>query len=70
VIRLAVVVVALVIGAGVLWGAGELHYRSCVDAAEARTPIVKTRSTFGGVAIVSGRTARKRAVEGCSRLPF
>jgi hypothetical protein len=61
------------------WAASELHYRACVSAAAARTP-VKVLSTssgdgFGGggggglSSAVSGASIRYRAVNGCSRLP-
>jgi hypothetical protein len=32
--RIALVIAAVLIGAGLLWGAGELHYRNCVNTAK------------------------------------
>jgi hypothetical protein len=58
--KIAVFVVLLAIFAALLWGASELHYQSCVTAAEART------APPGG----NGEHARTDAVAGCSHLPF
>jgi hypothetical protein len=43
-LRVALVALGVLILVGVLWGASELHYRSCVSAAESRTPVT-TSST-------------------------
>jgi hypothetical protein len=71
---------AVIAVAGLLWGAGEWHYRSCVDAAKARNPIVVTlvpaRPTSGSYfgpatrSITRGEEGQNRAVGGCSRLPW
>jgi hypothetical protein len=52
--RAAVFAVLVAIFLAVLWGASELHYQGCVDAAAARTPSVSDRAA---------------AVAGCSHLP-
>jgi hypothetical protein len=72
--------VALLIGsalfAALAWIGSELHYRSCVLASEARTPVVVVREPKQGgwgegtTEAVRGQAARKRAIDGCSRLPF
>jgi hypothetical protein len=71
--RWAALAVALIAVAGVVWGAGELHYRSCVTAAEARTPMTVSRGRPYSAApvenVTHGSAARKRAVDGCSRIP-
>jgi hypothetical protein len=79
----AILLIGLVVVAGLAWIGSELHYRSCVDAAEARTPVVvvkKPGNPFGargleensgaGDETVRGQAARRRAVDACSRLPF
>ena len=63
----AVVLAALAL----LWIAGEQHYAGCVQAAEARWPVLEqpTGGFFddeGGEA----RVRRARAIDECSRLPF
>jgi hypothetical protein len=84
--RVVFVVLLGAILAGVLWGAAELHHRSCVTAATARTPVsVVTRyrptqpeapdlpgigPTAPSGQVVVGRAARERAVNGCSRWPW
>jgi len=72
--------VALILGllavALLAWVGSELHYRSCVLAAEARTPVVVVRKPNQGrfgegtTEAVRGQAARKRAIDRCSRLPF
>ena len=52
--KVAVFVVLVAIFMVIAWGASELHYQSCVDAAQART--------------APGRD-RADAVAGCSHLP-
>jgi hypothetical protein len=75
-VKLGALIVGLAILAAVAWGASELHYRSCVNAAEARTPIVVTRPPKLDPLfeeprqVVRGEAARRQAVHGCSRLPF
>lgn len=67
---------AALITAPAIWIGGELHYRSCVAAAEARTPVWVVRvpdgNLFGGGGtrdVARGGQARQRLVVGCSRLP-
>jgi hypothetical protein len=79
--RAAVFVLGLAILAVVIWGASEAHYGACVSAAEARHPVyvVYERLALGGLLpqgqpktkqVAVGAVARRRAVAGCSRLPF
>lgn len=63
--RLAAVVAALVIGAGLLWGAGEFHYRNCVEAAKARGA-----PEGSAEAILHRQPTTAKLVDGCSRLPW
>ena len=37
--KIVVLTVGLLIVAGLAWTGGELHYRGCVDAAQARHPV-------------------------------
>jgi hypothetical protein len=55
----AIAAVALTV-ASLLWIGAELHYQSCLQKAEARTPGQDDLS----------RLVRQRDVENCSRLPF
>ena len=76
------IVIGVLVLAGVLWIGGELHYRGCVDAAEAAHPAtVAGRSSIldsDNIFDDAGRSEptekpnpeRARAVRGCSRLPF
>jgi Na+-transporting methylmalonyl-CoA/oxaloacetate decarboxylase gamma subunit len=73
--RVAVLFLTAFLLAVAIWAAGELHYRSCVNAAEARTPVAVVKdSGFGGAGTpvdkLTGTRARARAVGGCSRAPF
>ena len=65
-------IAALILAVGVLWGAGELHYRNCVDAAKASgAPNVETLQDKARRALAgesAGPTVRER-IRGCSRLP-
>jgi hypothetical protein len=72
VLKLAVLIAGLVLAAAIAWDAGERHYDNCVHKAEARTPIrtVQSGSIIGPRQTVMGLAARRRAVDGCSRLPF
>jgi hypothetical protein len=78
-------VLALILGVAILatglWAASEAHYGACVSAAEARHPVyvVYERLALGGLLpqgqpktkqVAVGAVARRRAVAGCSRLPF
>jgi len=38
-VKVAALMVGLLIMAGLAWSGGELHYRGCVDAAQARHPV-------------------------------
>lgn len=70
------VVMAVLFGAG-LWNASEMHYRSCVDAAIARTAAVPTTDPYDGVFgpsvddVLNSNSgeARPEAIAGCSRWP-
>jgi hypothetical protein len=64
--RILGAVIAAVIALSLLWLASEEHYRGCVEAAQARTP-APTRE-FADVK--PGGADRRKAVDGCSRLPF
>jgi hypothetical protein len=78
-VRITAVVIGAVIALSLLWGAGELHYRGCVDAATARTE-ARTASArrefernFGALRGLSAaylQREREKAIDGCSRLPF
>lgn len=70
------IVLAVLSVAALAWIGGELHYRSCVAAAEARTPVtsdVAPEAFPGSGASPSPPTlsanGRSAAVNGCSRLP-
>lgn len=73
------VIAVLAITSGVLWMAGEQHYRSCIQAAEARWPVMPTSKGDQGffsqsdpLDLLSRRHGRKRtqAISDCSRLPL
>jgi hypothetical protein len=77
VLKAAALIIGLAIVAVGVWSGSELHYQSCIAAAEARTPIwivrVPNENLFGGGGtsdVARGGQARQRAVAGCSRLPF
>jgi hypothetical protein len=57
--RAAVFAVLVAIFLAVLWGASELHYQGCVEAAQATTPDLASHANGG----------RIDAVAGCSHLP-
>jgi len=69
--RIALGIAALA-AVGLLWIGGETHYRACVEAAEAANPVqvMKSASILDPGQVVVGKGARRRAVDGCSRLPF
>lgn len=55
-----------------MWMAGESHYRSCVQATEAKFPAVPVSAASGrqtGPLKLSFVKERTAAVEGCGRLP-
>lgn len=69
--RVALVVAALLIGTALLWGAGELHYRSCLDAAEAKYPADRvTQGDFFDEEVAAQLRQRDAAIDDCSRLPW
>jgi hypothetical protein len=77
--RIAVAIIGALIVLALLWGAGELHYQGCVDAATARTEsrvavdVSEFQRHFPALrrlpAIYKQRELEK-AINGCSRLPF
>jgi hypothetical protein len=60
----AAAVIAIVLLA---WIGGELHYRSCITAADLRYPA--TAGSGGGPAARLERERRDAAIGGCSRWP-
>ena len=62
--KLAGLIVGLLIAASLAWGAGELHYRNCINAAKAEHEALE-----GIVRAVSGNDLRQR-IRDCSRLPW
>ena len=81
--RVLGLIIAAVIAVGLIWGGGELHYRSCVDAAEAEHPVSKAPASGGnpfGEGAARAKAARKarqrelrsrrNALDDCSRLPW
>jgi hypothetical protein len=80
------VVLGLLIAAAVAWDAGEHHYDNCVAVAKERNPLPSTRNAWDHLPDPLGildpedealRTEvrlrlqnRKRAIDGCSRLPW
>jgi hypothetical protein len=74
--RLLAVVVGIVgvlVTAGLAWGAGEMHYENCVNAAVAAHPdpaVDPIRQRIGDTSIIDkAQAARVAAVKRCSRLP-
>lgn len=72
----AVVAVALALAGSIAWFAGEQHYKNCVNAAIARTPVLAVAESnpfkdnpWSAPTRVDGRAERKRAIGGCSRMP-
>ncbi len=63
--RAAVFAVLVAIFLAVLWGASELHYQGCVEAAQATTPDPDASLDSAGHA----RSGRIEAVADCSHLP-
>ena len=49
------VVIGLLIAAALTWNGAEMHYRSCVDAAEARTPMAVPNRDGGGWGSAAGQ---------------
>lgn len=60
IVRTAAVTAVLLVVAALLWMAGELHYQSCLQKADVKSPGLDSLS----------RLVRQRDVERCSRLPF
>ena len=75
----AAVVVVLLVGG---WIAGEMHYRNCIETAEARYPVAYRQGYIGegqfGVSkevkpewqFVGSPTEREDALDSCSRSPW
>jgi hypothetical protein len=65
---------ALAVGAfALLWGAGEAHYRGCVEAAAARYPPIAVSAFSGaqtGPLKVAYDKQRASAVSNCGRMPW
>ena len=58
------IVVAVLIVAAALWGAGELHYRNCVNTAVAQHAIGDNPALDPAV------ERRQRAIRQCNRVPW
>jgi hypothetical protein len=74
-VKLVVLVVGVLIAATLAWNGAELHYRSCIDAAEARTPLGGVKDPYDYTDDPLGIKGdalkdRRGAVDGCSRLPW
>jgi hypothetical protein len=65
---------ALVVGAvALLWGAGEAHFRGCVEEAAARYPPIAVSAFSGeqtGPLKVAYDEERAKALDSCSRIPW
>jgi hypothetical protein len=65
---------ALLIGAGaLLWGAGEAHFRGCVEEAAARYPPIAVSAFSGeqtGPLKVAYDEERAAALDSCGRTPW
>jgi hypothetical protein len=65
---------ALVVGAlALLWGAGEAHFRGCVEEAAARYPPIAVSAFSGeqtGPLKVAYDEERANALDSCSRTPW
>jgi len=77
--RVLPALVGLLLVVALLWIAGDLHYQSCIQAAQARTPAPSASQGSlppklnNALDRSLGRTPtqnREEAVKGCSRLPF
>jgi hypothetical protein len=70
----AVAAIALLIGAlALVWGAGEAHFRGCVEEVSARYPPIAVSafsSNETGPLKVAYDKERADALGGCSRLPW
>lgn len=66
--------IALAVGAAaLLWGAGEAHFRGCVDEVAARYPPIAVSAFSGrqtGPLKVAYDAERARALNGCGRMPW
>jgi hypothetical protein len=69
-----VAVVALAVGAlALLWGAGEAHYRGCIEEVSARYPPIAVSAFSGeqtGPLKVAYDRQRAAALGDCSRTPW
>jgi len=73
-IAAGIAALAFVVGAlALLWGAGEAHFRGCVEEASARYPPIAV-SAFSrretGPLKVAYDQERAEALDSCSRLPW
>lgn len=77
-LKLAAIIVGLLIAATLAWGGSEFHYRNCIEAAESTHPVSRDWAEItrgenargGGPKPPRGTAARRKAVDGCSHLPF
>jgi hypothetical protein len=73
-----IAIVALVVGvaflAVVTWAATEAHYANCINAVEARTPLVPEPTQTGAAREPVSEAARLEervsGIDGCSHWPF
>ncbi len=65
------VIIGLLILASLLWIGGEMHYRSCLRAAEASFPyaIPEPNPYKDGGSVAADPEPRRRAIRECSRVP-
>jgi hypothetical protein len=78
--RVVITVVLIGVLAALLWGAGEVHYRGCVDAAKGKYPAqagsdnpvatYENPTPHRDPARAAAAAKRRDAIDGCSRLPF
>jgi hypothetical protein len=70
-LKLLVALICLTLGVGILWGASELHYRSCVDSAKVRgRPGSGLDAKLDAIDAGDKRPPASKLVAGCSRLPW
>ncbi|HSH21585.1 MAG TPA: hypothetical protein VK992_03075 [Candidatus Caenarcaniphilales bacterium] len=67
--RVAGVLIGLLAVAALLWIAGEMHYRNCIEAAEA-LPAEVPPPIFGPGSDQPPAKPRQDAIAKCSRVPF
>ncbi len=66
--RGVLIALGFLIAVGLLWNAAELHYEACVDHAKALPPSMSSDEQIDRGRRENERV--RRAVEGCSRLPW